>query len=389
MANPTTLNPASGRIHVLEVMGNAIVGGMESCVQRLIERLPRERFTVTALCPFEGAFTDRLRALDVEVVVTPMPENPHWCSIQLATALVKANAIDVLHAHLPNAHLLAALAGKLTGKPVLASIHGRQLAVQDIEVQRAAGTHLGVVCRQSYFHAIGVGINAAQVSYLPNGVDIETFKPGARPEGGLRAEFNIPSDAQLVGFVGRLAWEKGPEVFLHAAQLLRQLAPQAHFVMIGGGEMEPEVRAFIKAHGLERHVHLAGSRDDMPSIYRQFDVAVSTSHSEAMPLAIMEAMACGLPVVAIEVGGIPELVEQGQTGWLIRHEDFEGTARMVSKLLADPREIRRMGANARKRAVERFSLDASVERLAQVMTRLVPSRAEQRRIGTIAREQST
>lgn len=389
MANPATLNPSPSRIHVLEVMGNAIVGGMESCVQRLIERLPRERFTVTALCPFESAFTERLRGLDVEVVVTPMPDNPPWCSVQLASALIKTSAIDVLHAHLPNAHLLAGLAGKLTGKPVLASIHGRQLTTLDMEVHRTAGTHLGVVCRQSYFHAIGMGVNAAQTSYLPNGVDVEAFKPAARPENGLRKEFGIPADAPVAGFIGRLVWEKGPEVFLNAALLMRHLVPNAHFIMIGDGEMAPEVRAFIDRHGLADRVHLAGMRADMPSIYPQFDLAVSTSHSEAMPLAIMEAMACGLPVVATEVGGVPDLVEQGETGWLIRHEDFEGTARMAARMLADPAMVRRMGAKARKRAVERFSLDASVERVAQVLTRLVPARSEQRRMGAVAREQGS
>src|ERR1700712_1599541 len=94
---------AAGRIHVLEVMGNAIVGGMETYVERLVQNLPRDRFAVTALCPFESSFTERLRSLDIEVVVTPMPDDPTWASIQMACAMIKAGAIDLLHAHLPNA----------------------------------------------------------------------------------------------------------------------------------------------------------------------------------------------------------------------------------------------------------------------------------------------
>ena len=114
------------RVHVLEIIGNGIVGGMESVVQRLIERLPLERFAVTAICPFEGPFADRLRALDIEVVVVPIPDDPPWPSVQSTCALVRSLGIDVIHSHLENAHALAGLVGSLTGTPVLATVHGRQ-----------------------------------------------------------------------------------------------------------------------------------------------------------------------------------------------------------------------------------------------------------------------
>src|SRR4051812_40602272 len=110
LSNPLPVR-ANGGTHVLEVGGNAIVGGMESCVEKLVAGLPRARFAVTALCPFESPFTERLRRHDVEVLVTPMPDDPTWASVQMTTALVKAGGIDLLHAHLPNAHLLAGIVG--------------------------------------------------------------------------------------------------------------------------------------------------------------------------------------------------------------------------------------------------------------------------------------
>ena len=114
---------ADARVHVLQVVGNAIVGGMESWVLRLVEKLPRERFLVSALCPFEGDLSERLRHLGAEVLITPMPEDPPWTSVQMASSLVRAGGIDLLHAHLPNAHLLAGLAGRLTGKPEIGRAH--------------------------------------------------------------------------------------------------------------------------------------------------------------------------------------------------------------------------------------------------------------------------
>lgn len=372
--------PPKGRIHVLQVIGNAIVGGMESYVMRLIEGLPRERFVVTALCPDESALAERLRALDVEVVITPMPDNPPWCSIQLACSLVTSGSISVLHAHLPNAHVLAGIVGKLVNRPVLSTIHGRQLTPLDVEVQRVVGSHLSLVCRQSYFHALGMGINAAQLSCILSGVDTERFSPPAVRAGGpLRAALGLAASVPLVGFVGRLSPEKGPEVFVRAALLLAHTAPHARCVIVGDGPMRPRIADMIERLGLSAHVHMIGTCDDMPSIYAQLDVLVSSSHSEAMPLALMEGMACGLPVVATRVGGVPELVVQGETGWLVEAGDFEGIAAHVVTVLQPDRQAR-MGAAARRRAVERFSLPVWLGHMGDLLTQL----ASPRRTTTLA-----
>jgi glycosyltransferase involved in cell wall biosynthesis len=365
--------PTPGRIRVLEVVGNAIVGGMETCVTRLIERLPRDRFTVTVVCPFESRVTDQMRSLDVEVLITPMPEDPPWASILMTCSLVKAGAIDVLHAHMPNAHLLAGLAGRLCGKPVVTTIHGRTVSPMDIEVHRAAGTHVSVVCKHSYFHALSMGVNAAQLSCIPNGVDTEIFKPGRAGECDLRRHFGMDDDAPLIGYVGRLSVEKGPEVFLHSALLMRNTLPSARFVMVGEGPMREQLARFIENFQLADFVHLAGLRDDMPAIYRQLDAVVSTSHTESMPLALMEAMASGLPIVATRVGGVPDLVEQGSTGWLAAPRDMEAIASQVTRLFQAPGVAARMGQNARKRALDRFSISDHIERTAGLLSQLAAS----------------
>ena len=359
-----------GRVHVLEVVGNAIVGGMESCVMRLVERLPQERFAVTALCPFESRFTAGLRRRGADVVIAPMSDDPTWSSIQMTCSLIRAGAIDVLHAHLPNAHVLAGLAGKLTAKPVLATIHGRQPSTTDLEVQRCTGTHLSVVSRHSYFHALGLGVSPAQLSCIPNGVDTQTFLPGRHGAAGIRRQLGMADDAPLIGFVGRLSVEKGPEVFVRAALLLRSSLPSARLVLIGDGPMRGELEALIAALGLGQEVHLLGLREDMPAIYHDLDALVSCSHSEAMPLVVMEAMASGLPVVATRVGGVPEVVEQGETGWLIGPGEFQGVAWALGHIFLRPGEAARLGANARQRVVDRFSLLESTVQTERLLAQL-------------------
>lgn len=384
--DPCSTSRVPGRLHVLEVVGNAIVGGMETYVERLVENLPPERFAVTALCPFESPFTDRLRARDIEVFVTPMPDDPPWASIQMACALVKAGGIDLLHAHLPNAHVLAGIAGRLTGKPVLATLHGHRVGILDLEAHRHAGTHLSVVCRQSYFHALGLGVSAGQLSCNPNGVDTDAFRPRPRPVDGLRAALGIPASAKVAGFLGRLSPEKGPEVFLRAAMLAHARLPDTHFVFVGDGPLAPALRETIHAFRLQECVHLAGLQRDVAGVLNDIDVLVSSSHSEAMPLAVMEAMASGLPVIATRVGGVPDMIDQGESGWLVAPGDFDDIAQRLQQVLATPAELARMSAAARRRAVEKMALSDCVERMATLMLRLAPTRTTQREISAVVSE---
>lgn len=371
------------RLHVLEVLGNAIVGGMESYAYRLVERLPGERFRVSVMCPFESPLTERLRSLGVDTLIVSMPEDPSWASLQTTCAFVQSGGVDVLHAHMPNAHLLAALAGRLTGKPVLATIHGRQLTMLDLEVHRTTGSRLNVVCRQTYYQALGLGVDADRLSFIPNGVDTAVYRPAPRLVPVLRPALGIRNEDVVVGFVGRLSAEKGPDLFVRMAAIAHVKAPDAHFVLIGEGPMRGELESMIADAKLGARVHLAGLREDLPSVYNELDVLASTSRSEAMPLALMEAMACGLPVVGLRAGGVPDLIEQGVTGFLVGLLDHESAARCVLDLIAAPALRARMAEAARARTLRRFDLDDNVEQVAQLLARLAAPRGATRRMSAV------
>lgn len=371
MTSPTLVSASApaGRVHVLELIGNSIVGGMETYVARLIERLPRERFAVTAVLPNWCALAQQLHDAGTEVLVLPMPDEPSWSSVQAAAAYVRHAGVDVLHAHLPNAHLLAAIVGSLSGPPVLATVHGRQVHMQDLEAHRLAGTHLSLVCRYSHCHALGIGVDPRWLSCIANGVDAEKFHPAPR-SGALRDRCSLPADAPLVAFVGRLSPEKGPEVFLRAVQLLGSLVPEAQAVLCGDGPQRASLEAFVAQAGLGHRVHFAGVMQDMPAVYADVDVVASTSHSEALPLSLMEAMACGLPVVATRVGGVPDLIDHGRTGWLQAPRDVEGIAHALARLLRAADERQRMGQRGRERVVAEFGIDRCVQRTGELLERL-------------------
>ena len=229
-------------------------------------------------------------------------------------------------------------------------------------------------------------MSAGQLSCNPNGVDTEAFKPRPRPADGLRAALGIPASARVVGFLGRLSPEKGPEVFLRAALLAQSTLADTHFVFVGEGPLAATLRESIERFKLGSRVHLAGLRRDVAAVLNDIDVLVSSSHAEAMPLAVMEAMASGLPVVATRVGGVPDMIDHGESGWLVAPDDFEEIALRLQQVLGTPGELARMGTAARRRAVEKMALPESVERMAALMTRLVPARATQREISAVVND---
>jgi len=345
-------------LRVLVVTGNAIVGGMESAVLRMAERLPRPAFETIALCPFESAFTAALRECGVPVSIAPVGERLRWHAIQYAAGLVREHDIDVIHAHLPAAHAVAALAGSATHTPVLATIHAMHLSMRDLEAHRLGGTHLCLVSDAARAHALAVGVPAARMTVIRNGVDSETF----RPRTDTRAD-----DALVVGYVGRLSPEKNPALFVRVAARLRAQGARARFVVIGDGPLRGELEALADALAIRDAITFAGVCDDMPARYRGLDLLLLTSWHEGTPLAVLEAMASGVPVAATDVGGVAELIVAGSTGCLAPPGDEVRLAELAYALLQDRATLGQLGRAARERVRTHFSIDEHVRHTAALL----------------------
>jgi glycosyltransferase involved in cell wall biosynthesis len=196
-----------------------------------------------------------------------------------------------------------------------------------------------------------IGVDAARVRVIPNGVDTLVFRPGGATP--LRQQLGIPPDACVVGYVGRLHPDKDPINLIRAITCLNAEQREGlQVVFIGDGACMDEMRRLIDEHALDSTVRLLGERHDVPALLKAMDVFVLPSRTEGLPVALLEAMSTGLPIVATDVGGVPGAAGDG--GLIVPPENPEALAGALARLLDDQSERTRLGEQARRRAVDCF-----------------------------------
>jgi glycosyltransferase involved in cell wall biosynthesis len=210
---------------------------------------------------------------------------------------------------------------------------------------------------------------AAKLVVIGNGVDLERFPPSLGMAACRRA-LGLPTDALVVGAVGRMTRQKGfNDLLLAAAQVLQRF-PNCLFVLVGSGELGEELRQQARELGIESRVRFLGEQRDMVSVYAAMDVFVLPSLWEGMPYALLEAMAMAKPVVATHVCGMEEFVTHGETGLLVKAKDTTALVSAIESLLADGALRSRMGAAARRRVEANHSLHRTIAGLHSLYAKL-------------------
>ena len=297
-------------------------------------------------------------------VLKPGPTKLVGFSARLAL-LARRRRIDVLHCNNQFAWLDAGLAARMVGVPCLQTFHG---------VERPAREFAGDVCWKcrsaarlgSVVTAVGEasrrmvcelsGIAEGSVEVIPNGVDLERFwrRPwGSRPGSTVREELGVPPDSVLVVHVAGLRPVKDQATLLRAWRLVveatsRNGRAEPVLLMVGEGPCRDELLRLAERLKIGRSVRFLGQRRDVEEVLPACDLFVLSSLSEGLSFAILEAMACGLPVVATRVGGNAELVEEGSTGLLTPPQDPDAMSRALGSLLDDPGKRLAMGEAARR-----------------------------------------
>jgi glycosyltransferase involved in cell wall biosynthesis len=208
---------------------------------------------------------------------------------------------------------------------------------------------------------------------IPNAVDRAEVEPGSQARD-VRAEFGIADRAVVAGVVGRLSPEKGQLCFLRALDLVRLEFPQVVGLLVGDGQDRAMLEAEAKELGLDKAVFFAGHTGCVGDFYRAMDVLVMPSLSEGMPNVALEAMMFAKPVVASRIGGVPEVVVDGETGFMAKAGDADALALALMRMLTAPRGMQVMGDAGRRRALENFSPTVRVERMLALYEQLFSAR---------------
>jgi glycosyltransferase involved in cell wall biosynthesis len=277
--------------------------------------------------------------------------------------------VDVIHNHMYRAEIVgtkAALALAAAGYPrpyVVSTVHSSRVrSVDDREAVRAltpSMDRLIAVSRaivQKIAEERGPGL---PVSLIYNGVDLERYDH-QEPCCTLREEYGMEPGAQIVGVVARLEPEKGHATLIDAWPLVLRSCPSAWLLVVGEGSLADALAAQAASLGVAHRVIFTGRREDVPAVTAALDVAVLPSYREAQGLSVLEAMALSRPVVASNVGGIPEMIEDGVTGLLVPPRDPVALAAAISRLLADHSLADMIGRAGHDLVHRRFCLEQMI-----------------------------
>lgn len=334
------------------------------------------------LCQELGPLTDGAKASGARVVtIPPLVREIH--PLQDLKALwqlwrcFRRERFDVVHTHSSKTGVLGRLAARLAGVPcIVHTVHGFAFPAAKSGLQRrvfhalewlgARCSHRVIclheedarICREQ------LGLPAEQVVMLANGIDLEKFRPleTQYARADQRRSLGLPEQRQLILMVGRLWEQKNPDCLVAAYRRLWAGGdPGADLVLVGDGERHPELLRAVQAAGLEAHVHFLGWRTDTPELLRACDIFVLPSRWEGMPLAILEAMGSGLPVIVSDIPGNRHLVEDDAQGLLFPSEDDAALAEALRQLLGDGGLRERLGQAGRQKVAAEHDIQTRVD----------------------------
>jgi glycosyltransferase involved in cell wall biosynthesis len=220
------------------------------------------------------------------------------------------------------------------------------------------------------FNVNNIGIPSSKIIVLHNCIETDRAR-FIRTREDVRAEFGLTEDDFVIGHVGTLRKEKAHDVLLQAFAEFKQKKSDAKLLLVGDGHLREQLVAQVDQLGLVNDVIFTGTRSDVPDLHKAMDLYVFPSRNEALGIALLEAMYSGLPVVTTKVGGIPEVVKDGETGLLVESEDVEGLAQVIQHLYDTPELRKQLGQNAKEYAASNHGPEAYVDKLQALYSQLL------------------
>ena len=358
---------------VLRLVTRLNIGGpARHCL--LLTRALGEEFPTTLAAghpaPGEGELSDPEVPVRRVPLVRPLHPPSDLRALAAVRSLVREVRPAIVHTHMAKAGSIGRLAAtSVRPRPVTVhTFHGHvldgyfrkgvQLAFAQAERALARRTDVLVAVSPQVrddLLALGIG-RPERWRVVPLGLQLDAFAAVPGPSGRLRTRLGLAPGVPLVGAVGRIVPIKDLATLVRAVARL----PGVHLAIIGDGAQRPEIEALVASLGLTDRVHLPGWADDVPAWVADLDAVALSSRNEGTPVALIEALAAGRPVVATRVGGVPFVVRAGESGWLVPPADPAALAEALDACLADPVEAGRRAAAGRAEVLARFGAERLV-----------------------------
>jgi glycosyltransferase involved in cell wall biosynthesis len=374
-------NHSRKRIRVLQLIESWGPGGAEKVVVDLATRLDLAVFSPLVGLMHTGWLHDQLRAHGIEVILI---DNLHSFDPALLWRLVRVirgYRVDIVHGHEFTMNIYGAMAAFLTGKVSLATVHGtgyypdkgRRRGAYRLVAALPNSQLITVSLFLRDFFCAKTGVSPAKIRTIANGVDFSRFNGATMP----RTERS--NQRPRIGTLGSLYPVKGHIFLIRAAHLVLKQHPGAIFVIAGKDTpYRRELQAEAEKLGVDRHLQFLPFQEDVPSFLSSLDLFVLPSLQETFSIALIEAMAAGLPVISTRCGGPEELVVDGRNGYLVQPEDEELLADKINQLLTNREQARRFGENGQELAAKKFGLGKMIAAYQEVYGTLASRKGDNR-----------
>jgi glycosyltransferase involved in cell wall biosynthesis len=366
-------------LYLLDTTGTGAGGGAERLAVNVLGSLDESVYDrhICFTRPSRGALYDQVRRSGVKIFHLNRRSRYDVLPWLRLVRFIRREGIDIIHSHKHGSNFWGAVLSFFVRRPVLVahehswSYSGNRvrLLTDRFLIGRRAARMIAVSDADREAMVEVERIDPGKIVLIPNGIPDESPEDVDR----VRDELGLPAGTPLLTCIG-VRPVKRLDLVVRALALVREQQPEAQLVAIGGHRVPDGLRELVAELGLEEHVHLVGERHDIARLLAATDVAVLASDREGMPLSILEYMAAGCAIVATRVGGIPAMLRDGVDGVLVAPGDEHELAHAVASLLRDPQRRRELGASARSRQSELYSLAAVVRRTDDLYRELLEGR---------------
>lgn len=353
-------------INILHLIETSVPGGAEKMLLSLVENLDMHRYKSSILLLQDGWLNVQLQKRGFKTILIPQNRSYDFSWLFQMMRVLRDSSVDVMHAHEFAMNTYGSFASVLTGIPIITTVHGKNYYWEKWRrrsAYRLAAKHSKMVAVSEdlkQFLVREVSIKPETIRVLYNGIDSHLYDLNGTGTD-IRKQLGINEKQCLIGTVGSLDTVKGHSYFLKAAAKIVETSMDTMFIVAGSGNLLKSLKKETSLLGIEKNVIFLGFREDIPSVLQCMDIFVFPSLSEGLPLAVLEAMAAGKPVVATDVGGIPEVIGDGQTGFLVPPKNPDLLAEKITFLIRDRALRSRFGHSGRARVQKEFSLQNMVE----------------------------